>query len=34
VSARPQCIWSNGSCQPLLDNWLVSDGVPTSPYVR
>jgi hypothetical protein len=34
VSARSQCTWSNDTCYPSLDNWLVYTGVPTSSYTR
>ncbi|KAF6249399.1 hypothetical protein COO60DRAFT_971323 [Scenedesmus sp. NREL 46B-D3] len=33
-TARPQCVWKDGKCDALDDNWLMYTGVPTSPYMR
>jgi hypothetical protein len=32
--AGPQCAWRNNTCIDLLDNWLVYEGKPTSPFKR
>lgn len=33
---NPSCVWINdtGSCMPTQDNWLIPQGVPSSPWRR
>jgi hypothetical protein len=31
---RPQCSWEQGACAPMLSNWNMYPGTPSSPYRR